>query len=166
MRRSARPHRRAAITHLGQWTQLLRDAEYGRLPKVLEALRAMTPSEVGEVSGNVIVRGIERCTFAKLPALLAIIDLVATQTCAVNEPATLGSTKTFPLVRAAYRGLPQVVDRLLEHGAAVSDVAGNSASTLESTFSAAVRRSTRSEPASGSEKPWHQSTSPADMRGR
>lgn len=133
--------RRAAVVHLGQWTQLLRDAEYGRLPKVLDTLRGMAAEEINAVASNVIVRGIERCTPNKLLNLLDIIRVVGERSSAIQNGsrATLGGTTTYPLVRAAYHGLLPVVQALLAHGASVEAVAGHSASTMESTLSAAVR---------------------------
>ena len=137
LRRSHRePQRRSTAVHLGQWTQLLRDAEYGRLNKVLEALVRMPHADRASVSGNVLVRCIERCTPAKLPVLHDIISLHGVH---VNAQATLGSTTTFALVRAAYHGQFEVVGWLLQNGADMRKIAGTSASTLESVFSAAVR---------------------------
>ena len=133
--------RRANIVHLGQWTQLLRDAEYGRLPKVLVSLKLLPNSEVAAVGANVIVRGIERCTAAKLPILLDIIECVSERSSCIADgsTATMGCTTTLPLVRAAYHGLTVVVEALMAHGASVHRVAGHSASTMESALSAAVR---------------------------
>ena len=140
-RSSRQSSRRANVVHLGQFTQILRDAEYGRLPKVLESLKQLQDSEIAAVGANVIVRGIERCTPAKLPALLDIIDLVADRASVISDgsTATMGCTTTFPLVRASYHGLTPVVERLLTHGAKLAHVAGHSASTMESAMSAAVR---------------------------
>ena len=133
--------RRSAVVNLGQHTQLLRDAEYGRLPKVLESLKLLQASELAAVGANVIVRGIERCTPAKLPVLLDVIDLVGERSTVISDgsTATMGCTATYPIVRAAYHGHTPVVERLLTHGAKLHHVAGHSASTMESALSAAVR---------------------------
>ena len=89
MRRSHRaPQRRATAVHLGQWTQTLRDAEYGRLNKVLEALQSMPYVDRASVSGNVLVRCIERCSTS---------DGSAPQPCA--QPRTNKTTATGTLAR-------------------------------------------------------------------
>ena len=125
--------------NLGNFVQLLRDAEYGRLNKVLERIQTMEAKDLCTVSGNVLVRGIERCNVAKVPTLLQIIDHIAANTKDVNAQATMASNMTYPLVRASYQGLLPIVERLIAHGADTLLVAGGSPSTMDSCFSAAVR---------------------------
>ena len=139
MRRSHREPTRKARADTTEWLQLLRDSDYGRMNKVLNALQTMQVDDIQLVSGHVLVRSIERCTSQKLPILLQMIDFIATKTRAVNSQATVGGTTTYPLVRASYLGWEQVVARLLVYRAQVEHVAGNSASTMESCLSAATR---------------------------
>ena len=99
----------------------------------------MDQNELKLVSGDVLVRGIENCKIAKVPILMEIIDHIHKNNGTVNAKAVFGSTSTYPLVRAAYHGNTAVVERLLLYGASPADVAGCTASTMESAFSAAVR---------------------------
>jgi hypothetical protein len=131
--------RHARNINLGNFVQLLRDADYGRLHKVLESIQGMSNNDLHTVSGNILVRGIARCNVTKLPTLLQIIDHIAFETKDVNARGTLGGITTYPLVRASYQGLAPVVDRLLAHDADLLLLAGDSPATMDSCFSASIR---------------------------
>lgn len=141
MRRSSprKSARATSVLQLGNFSQLLRDAEYGRLLKVLQVLQSMEDRELAAMNGSLLVRGIERVTAAKMPTLLEIIDYCARHGMDPNSSSVFAATTTFPLVRAAYHGFDAVVEKLIEHGADVNVVAGTSACTLDSALSAAVR---------------------------
>ena len=59
MRRLREPTRKARADTT-EWLQLLRDSDYGRMNKVLNALQSMQADDIKLVSGHVLVRSIER----------------------------------------------------------------------------------------------------------